>query len=533
VHRYTEYEKTFDLDENQSDIANFFTPQAGYNIKTGDCENEIGSNSYSHRHPRQAAITNALINDLIVGCSLPLSLVENDHFRHFLHVIDSRYTPAARATLSTSLERTATVLKEKLKEELKHTNTVNVTIDIWSDRKMRGYMATTVHYVSVSRLSTTSANLKDKQLCNIKSGLLAIERFTGSHTGEKIAAHFEAVLESYELRDKIDYIVTDNAANMRKAFTVCFPKFDETTAADPSDNGETETVDDVDDPETWEQLPDNEMTSVNNIIDATCRKERLSCFCHSLHLTVSDGLSDTKCVSTAIAKSSKLSSLLHKSSSFKDSFEKHFGKNKGIPATVNTRWNSTLRQIQAIVSLDQQELTTMLENDGHRNLIFTPREWAQLTELCDILEPFAEATNITQGNKTATISNVLPATLSLRTHLLEWKNKAKYCQPVVKALLSSLQTRFSGMFNKATPPRCRTLIPNHPNDDKFGSDIYFIATILDPKFRLCWLNVDVQGSAREKNDLKQEVIGMYMIILGYVKSQLHLQTFIIILLSKS
>lgn len=503
MHRHTEYESLKDENhETQTDIASFCTQRA--RSKSGnEFENDTDTDVYSCRHPRQAAITNALINDLIVGCSLPLSLVENEHFRHFLYVMDSKYTPSARATLALTLERTAVALKEKLKNELKCANTVNVTVDIWSDRKMRGFMATTVHYVSVSRLPGASKNYKSMQLCDIKSGLLAIERFTGSHTGEKIAAQFEAVLESYELRDKIDFIVTDNAANMRKAFTVCFPKFDETTTADSSDS---EAVEDVDDPQTWEQLPENEMASVNNIIDATCKQERLSCFCHSLHLTVSDGLSDTKCVSAAIAKSSKLSSLLHQSTSFKDSFEKHFGKNKGIPASVNTRWNSTLRQIQAIIALDQQDFTTMLENDGHRNLILTPREWAQLTELSDILEPFAEATNLTQGNKVATISNVLPATLSLRTHLLEWRIKAKYCQPVVKALLSSLQTRFAGLFNKATPPRRRTSIPN---EGKFGNDIYFIATVLDPKFRLCWLHVDVEGSARDKNDLKQEIVGTY------------------------
>ena len=34
-----------------------------------------------------------------------------------------------------------------------------------------------------------------------------------------------------------------------------------------------------------------------------------------------------------------------------DEFEQAFGKNNGIPATVWTRWNSTLRQLQAVVCL--------------------------------------------------------------------------------------------------------------------------------------------------------------------------------------
>ena len=111
---------------------------------------------------------------------------------------------------------------------------------------------------------------------------------------------------------------------------------------------------------------------------------------------------------------------------------------------------------------------------------------------------------MTQGEKNITISYVLPATLSLRTHLNEWKTKAKYCQPVVKALLSSLQKRFSGLIARATPPDKRT---RQLTDENFGSDIYVIAAVLDPAFCLQWLNVDVEESTREKEALRREIIG--------------------------
>jgi len=88
-------------------------------------------------------------------------------------------------------------------------NTVNATVDMWSDRQMRGYMATTVHYIKRDDYS-------------LKSGLLAIVRFTGSHTGECIGAAFETVVHLYGIRHKIDHIVTDDVANMRKVFNVCF-----------------------------------------------------------------------------------------------------------------------------------------------------------------------------------------------------------------------------------------------------------------------------------------------------------------------
>jgi len=47
---------------------------------------------------------------------------------------------------------------------------------------MRGYMAITVHYIKEGEFT-------------LKNGLLAIERFMGSHTGECIAAAFDSVVD--------------------------------------------------------------------------------------------------------------------------------------------------------------------------------------------------------------------------------------------------------------------------------------------------------------------------------------------------
>jgi len=118
---------------------------------------------------------------------------------------------------------------------------------------------------------------------------------------------------------------------------LCTYKIDTATAADQMGEHDIEETVDVDDPESWEELLNTEMGSVNNTIDANAKNERLSCFCHSLYLTVSDGLKDTKCLSSAIAKACKLTSLVHQSQIFRDEFEQAFRKNNGIPAAVCTR----------------------------------------------------------------------------------------------------------------------------------------------------------------------------------------------------
>ena len=108
--------------------------------------------------------------------------------------------------------------------------------------------------------------------------------------------------------------------------------------------------------------------------------------------------------------------MLQTSANFKDAFEKVFGKDKSVIAAVSTRCNSTLRQINSLLSLDFKLLSFLLENQDHRNLVLTAREWGQLTEIADILDPFLEATFVTEGDRVATISKALPSVLSLHRH---------------------------------------------------------------------------------------------------------------------
>ena len=44
----------------------------------------------------------------------------------------------------------------------------------------------------------------------------ACEQFVGRHSGENIAAAFEKIVQQFEIKNKITYIITDNAANTKK-----------------------------------------------------------------------------------------------------------------------------------------------------------------------------------------------------------------------------------------------------------------------------------------------------------------------------
>lgn len=91
---------------------------------------------------------------------------------------------------------------------------------------------------------------------------------------------FDDITDEYGITSKIDYIITDNATNMK-----CLPL----QFVGPADENEEE-MDNLDDEELWEDLDNNQET----LLDMTRSRQHLSCFAHSLQLVIGDGLKEAK-----------------------------------------------------------------------------------------------------------------------------------------------------------------------------------------------------------------------------------------------
>ena len=171
--------------------------------------------------------------------------------------------------------------------------------------------------------------------------------------------------------------------------------------------------------------------------------EHIPCFAHLLQLVVRDRLRNLTVARSVIAKCSKLTNLVHQSALFCGSFETAMGSGSIIPRANETRWNSTFRQFRAILALDKTKLNTLLHECGHDNLVLTCKDIGLHGEVVRILLHFCEATDLTQGDKTVTISYVTPIVLSLDKQLQQPSN---LCSSFVSALRSSLRDRFASIF---------------------------------------------------------------------------------------
>ena len=118
------------------------------------------------------------------------------------------------------------------------------------------------------------------------------------------------MLEEFEIKEKVIYVVMDKAANMRAAFKTRFPSVE--TEADDDHDQLGEVNNDI-----FQGLSEADELDIQAAVEDTTRR-RISCFAHSMQLVVADGLKEARNLSATLPKASHLSTLLHRSTIFKE-----------------------------------------------------------------------------------------------------------------------------------------------------------------------------------------------------------------------
>lgn len=235
------------------------------------------------------------------------------------------------------------------------------------------------------------------------------------------------------------------------------------------------------------------------------RYERLSCFAHTIQLVVKDGLDTATSARPVVAKCTKIASLTHQSALFRAAFETKFGSGASIPTANATRWSSMFAELEAVASLDPAKLVAVMQETDHANLVLSAKERASLEELVDILQPFAEVTELTQGDKYITISCVVPSILALLKCMTGLSGRARYHGTLIATLVASIHKRFSGMLQTLQIVPASTA-PSEP----FDQFIYPAAAVMDPAYGFVWLESDHPGLAEVKANVKETVIGKFL-----------------------
>jgi hypothetical protein len=286
----------------------------------------------------------------------PISVVEGKGLRRLVERLDPRYTLPTRLTLvKTLIPSLVGEEKDKIAEDLKFADAVCLTTDLWSSITCTSFMAMTAHFLNGDGF--------------LVSKLLDCSRFEGRHTSENLTTRILDVIADFDISEKVVGIVSDNAANIKKAV---------------ADSG----------------------------------YPSIGCFAHSLNLVVMDALKHFHEFAPLCKRISDFATLLHRSNNAKEDFvkcQKRLGMKLLVPIKdVKTRWNSVFSMLKRFGEL-KEAIVLFQTTDHGRDFTFSHDDWLLASDVKKLLEPAFEATVELSGESYVSGSKILPMTKSLLT----------------------------------------------------------------------------------------------------------------------
>jgi len=145
---------------------------------------------------------------------------------------------------------------------------------------------------------------------------------------------------------------------------------------------------------------------------------------------------------------------------------------------ICTRWNSfftAMARSKSFMLLKAAEFKKVFTHFGIA--VLRPAEEELLSEYVNIVRPLAEALDNLQADKNVTIGFILPTIVALKSKLRKVEEKGlKHCKPMLDLIFKAIDQRFVDFFQ----------------DRELR-----LASMLHPRFKLNWVEVDERANAEE------------------------------------
>lgn len=261
---------------------------------------------------------------------------------------------------------------------------------------------------------------------------LTVKHAPGSHTSEMICKHLDDICNEWSLQQRTAllplYVVTDNGSNMKKA------------------------------------------------VHLMKHAKWVPCFAHTLQLVINKVLSlgelrdiqDLLSTARAIVGHFRRSPMACKT--LEQAQEKLGTRKKRLIQDCSTRWNSQVLMLQRLIEQKSAVSLVLSSVSGVRNL--DGNEWKAAQFLVEALRPFLDATTIVSATKYPTLSMVIPL-LDGMLDVLKEEESAESIPCLRTSPINELNERFS--YTRTT-----------------SSDLFFVATVVDPRYKLVPFTDDLQ-----------------------------------------
>ena len=200
--------------------------------------------------------------------------------------------------------------------------------------------------------------------------------------------------------------------------------------------------------------------------------KNVSCFAHTLQLSLHDAVLSQQSVADLVSASRKLVGHFKHSSSATSclhAIQEELGlPNHQLCQDVVTRWNATYTMLERLSEQKCAVCLFLSESDDVKGLGLTSYQWTLMGRVVSILQPFAQLT-CEISSSTACLSLVLPAVQAILVFL-----QNDVCDTGVKKteseIILALKNRFSQLFDEP---------------------LYIVSTGLDPRFKLQCISDEV------------------------------------------
>ncbi len=286
---------------------------------------------------------------MIVKDLQPISMVEDQGFRHVMKVVDPRYQiPSRKSMMTGEIPKLYEQAQKTVKDSIQSASSLVLTSDMWTARTTEAYLTLSGHFID-----------KDWQMqsCNLATIHVAVQ-----HTADNISEILTKITDEWGITNKVHAVITDSGANMVSA------------------------------------------------VRKTCWKH-IPCFSHTLNLIVKDSIKADTSLESILEKCSAIVRFFHHSTRATDKLKElqsqlHLPQHKLIQA-MNKQWNSVLCMLDRLYE-QRRAVTTALCLLGRNNMCLNDEEWSHISQAIEVLRPFEEATKEVSGEHYVSISKVIP-----------------------------------------------------------------------------------------------------------------------------
>lgn len=332
--------------------------------------------------PRAVDITLKLTK-MIAKDLQPVSIVEDEGFRDFVHTLDPCYKIPSRKSLTVgNIPALYEECRSKVKQSLDGTNSAVITTDMWTSRTTEAYLTVSCHIIDEN--------------WQMQAYVLETCSFSGQHTADNICSELKRITDEWGISDKVQAVITDSGANMVAAVHRA----------------------------GWKHYP---------------------CFAHTLNLVVKDSIKALPGLLDIQHRCSAIVTFFHHSTRAAERLkeiqeQQNFPEHKLIQS-VETRWNSVFYMFERLHE-QKDVVTTVLCLLGKSSLCLSEEDWSLISLSIDALRPFEEITREISSEKHVSVSKVIPLVSLL---LKSAASNERQGNTLAAELSAQCQRRFRGI----------------------------------------------------------------------------------------